>query len=288
MKRQLLDLLFLCTLGVLTWEKIRWETPAVSLTITNLFALAFVVVFLADRLRTRDLAVPAACITLAGLHGGVRRRLPGRLLRPPKPPGADLLGQRAGLVDGALRLPHLRRRAPLPARPPVVPGGVEVVHRRTAPELRLRPAAAGAPGGSERQPGQAGGRPAHRRPGWRRRHQRVRPGERLTEHLPSERTHRRPQPPGRDAVRAAAGVPARLSACPQRAPADGLDAAVSARCAGADAVAVRGAGRHRRPDGAVPGAAPPPPPRTLDAARADARWWWPSRCCTRPATSSGG
>ena len=66
MKRQLLDLLFLCTLGVLTWEKIRWETPAVSLTITNLFALAFVVVFVADRLRTRDFTVPAACITLAG------------------------------------------------------------------------------------------------------------------------------------------------------------------------------------------------------------------------------
>ncbi len=66
MKRNTLDLLFLCTLGVLTWEKIRWETPAVSLTITNIFALAFVVVFLANRIRSRDVAVPAACITLAG------------------------------------------------------------------------------------------------------------------------------------------------------------------------------------------------------------------------------
>jgi hypothetical protein len=66
MKRNTLDLLFLCTLGVLTWEKIRWETPAVSLTITNIFALGFVVVFLVDRIRRRDAAVPAACLTLAG------------------------------------------------------------------------------------------------------------------------------------------------------------------------------------------------------------------------------
>ena len=41
---------------MLTWEKIRWETPAVTLTITNIFALAFVIVFVVDRMRRRDAA----------------------------------------------------------------------------------------------------------------------------------------------------------------------------------------------------------------------------------------
>ena len=54
-------------------------------------------------------------------------------------------GQR--LVDGALRVPDLRRRTHRPARPPAVPGGWIVVHRGAARELRLRRDAAGAPGG---------------------------------------------------------------------------------------------------------------------------------------------
>ena len=58
-----LDWLLLATLVVPTWEKIRWETPAVSLTITNLIASAFIAVFvlvlllislLADLFRDRE------------------------------------------------------------------------------------------------------------------------------------------------------------------------------------------------------------------------------------------
>jgi len=61
-----LDWLLLATLVVPTWEKIRWETPAVSLTITNLIASAFIAVFVLDRLARRDAALPTASIALLG------------------------------------------------------------------------------------------------------------------------------------------------------------------------------------------------------------------------------
>jgi hypothetical protein len=61
-----LDWLLLATLVVPTWEKIRWETTAVSLTITNLIASAFIAVFLLDRLARRDARLPSASIALLG------------------------------------------------------------------------------------------------------------------------------------------------------------------------------------------------------------------------------
>ncbi len=61
-----LDWLLLATLVVPTWEKIRWETSAASLTITNLIASAFIGVFLADRLARRDPRLPSASIALLG------------------------------------------------------------------------------------------------------------------------------------------------------------------------------------------------------------------------------
>jgi O-Antigen ligase len=61
-----LDTLFLATLAVLTFEKIRWETPAATVTLTNLLGLAFVIAFAIDRARRRDLALPAASVTLLG------------------------------------------------------------------------------------------------------------------------------------------------------------------------------------------------------------------------------
>ncbi len=67
--RSWLDTMLLCTLAVLTWEKIRWETPAVTLTATNLFALAFVILFLIDRVRRLDSGIPPACLTLIGFMG---------------------------------------------------------------------------------------------------------------------------------------------------------------------------------------------------------------------------
>ena len=66
MRPSRLDWLLLATLVVPTWEKIRWETPAVSLTITNLIASAFIAVFLVDRLARRDAALPSASIALLG------------------------------------------------------------------------------------------------------------------------------------------------------------------------------------------------------------------------------
>lgn len=61
-----LDWLLLLTLSVLTFEKIRWETPDLTLTWTNLLATAFVVAFIGDRIRRRDALVHPAAITLAG------------------------------------------------------------------------------------------------------------------------------------------------------------------------------------------------------------------------------
>ena len=66
MKLTRLDWLLLLTLSVLTFEKIRWETSLVTLTWTNLLATAFVVAFVIDRLRRRDLLFHPAAITLAG------------------------------------------------------------------------------------------------------------------------------------------------------------------------------------------------------------------------------
>ena len=66
MKLTWLDWLLLLTLSVLTFEKIRWETSLVTLTWTNLLATAFVVAFVIDRLRRRDLLFHPAAITLAG------------------------------------------------------------------------------------------------------------------------------------------------------------------------------------------------------------------------------
>ncbi|MGN6379447.1 MAG: O-antigen ligase family protein [Gaiellales bacterium] len=64
-----LDLLLLATVSVLTFEKIRWETPAVTLTLTNLLSVAFVIAFLVDRIRRRDFNLPAASVTLIGFMG---------------------------------------------------------------------------------------------------------------------------------------------------------------------------------------------------------------------------
>jgi O-Antigen ligase len=64
-----LDILLLATLSVLTFEKIRWETPAATVTLTNLLALAFVIAFAIDRLRRRDYGVPPAAVGLLGFMG---------------------------------------------------------------------------------------------------------------------------------------------------------------------------------------------------------------------------
>jgi hypothetical protein len=61
-----LDWLLLLTLSVLTFEKIRWETPDLTLTWTNLLATTFVIAFVVDRIRRRDAFLHPAAITLAG------------------------------------------------------------------------------------------------------------------------------------------------------------------------------------------------------------------------------
>jgi hypothetical protein len=66
MRPSRLDWLLLATLVVPTWEKIRWETSAVSLTITNLIASAFIAAFVLDRLARRDSKLPPASIALLG------------------------------------------------------------------------------------------------------------------------------------------------------------------------------------------------------------------------------
>jgi hypothetical protein len=66
MKLSRLDWLLLLTLAVLTFEKIRWETSIVTLTWSNLLALAFVVAAVIDRIRRRDPLLHPAAITLAG------------------------------------------------------------------------------------------------------------------------------------------------------------------------------------------------------------------------------
>jgi len=64
-----LDRLLVATLAVLTWEKIRWNTPGVTLTLTNILATAFVACFVVDRVRRRDTAVTPAAMTKARRGG---------------------------------------------------------------------------------------------------------------------------------------------------------------------------------------------------------------------------
>ena len=94
--------------------------------------------------------------------------------------------------------------------------GARLVHRRLRGERRLRdpPARLPARGPQPRQPSP---QPAHGRRG---RHQHLR-RDRRPEHLPGQRAHRRPEPPRRDADRAAARVDAPLPADAARCIASG-------------------------------------------------------------------
>ena len=217
----------------------------------------------------RDAAVPAACLTLLGFMAVFAAVYLAGYFDLQNHAGAELLGEGPGLVDGALRVPDLRRRPPRPGAAGSCScegwkwftGGLLLNCVYGLLQLVLQVGA-----GINLDKLVVG--PAHRRPGRRRRHQRLRPGERLAEHLPRQRADRRPQPPRRDAVRAAAAcscpcLPARAAG----APADGLDAAVHVRRADPDAVALGRPRGPRGPDGAVPGAPPSP-------AAGCARWRW--------------
>ena len=69
MSARRLDLLFVATLGVLTWETVRWQFVA-NLTASNLLTLAFVAAFLVDRIRRRDGRLHPAAVTLLGFGLG--------------------------------------------------------------------------------------------------------------------------------------------------------------------------------------------------------------------------
>jgi hypothetical protein len=64
--RRALDLLLFATLVVITWDKIRWETNVVDLTLSNLLATAYILVAVGIRIADRDARMPPAAITLAG------------------------------------------------------------------------------------------------------------------------------------------------------------------------------------------------------------------------------
>ena len=216
----------------------------------------FVAAFVVARLQRRDdRAAAGPAITLCGLHAGVPGRLPGRLLRPRDEAGADFWAKGMVTWIGALRVPDHGRR---PRHPRAAP-------RSTSGSIRwfVTGVTANAVYGIVQLALQVGAGvnldklvvgAADRRPGQGRRHQRVRAGGRHREHLPHQRAHRRPQPPGRDAVRAAA-VAAAASTCPTRRGRRrlGLLLLFLLVRAGADAVAQRGAGRRRRTAGAVAG-----------------------------------
>jgi O-antigen ligase len=61
------DRLLLATMLVLSWDKLRWEAPAFSMTFSNILATAFVAAFAWDRIRRRDTALPVASLTLLAL-----------------------------------------------------------------------------------------------------------------------------------------------------------------------------------------------------------------------------
>jgi O-Antigen ligase len=69
MKLGWMDWLLLLTLSVLTFEKLSWSTSVVTLTWTNLLAVAFAVAFVIDRVRTRDALLHPASLTLIGFMG---------------------------------------------------------------------------------------------------------------------------------------------------------------------------------------------------------------------------
>ena len=93
MKLTKLDWLLLLTLSVLTFEKIRWETSDLTLTWTNLLATTFVVVFIVDRIRRRDLMLHPAAIEpsptpIVRALGRYRRSTGRRTIRPAMSPSA--------------------------------------------------------------------------------------------------------------------------------------------------------------------------------------------------------
>jgi O-antigen ligase len=61
---RVLDWMLLGTLAVMSLDKIRWEAPAFTMTLSNITSVIFVVAFAYTRWRTRDAALPPAAITL--------------------------------------------------------------------------------------------------------------------------------------------------------------------------------------------------------------------------------
>ena len=250
MRLSRLDWLLLLTLSVLTFEKIRWETSSVTLTWTNLLATAFVVAFVIDRIRHRDLLLHPAAITLAGFmlaFGAVY--LAGYFDLTDR---AALTYWLKGIGTWAIHFTYLilgvahmvRRGRPLFLRAIYAfTAGIVVNCVYGVIQLALAIAA-----GINLDRLVVG--PAHGRAGRHRRHQRLRHGVGLAERLPDQRADRRSQPPRRDAVRPADDAPALLPGRPPRPPPDRPPAALHARRPGADAVALGRARRRRRPGGA--------------------------------------
>jgi hypothetical protein len=63
--RRAADILLLCTLFTITFTKLRWEAGAADVRIAELFACAFVLIFLGIRVRDRDWRFPRTVRVLA-------------------------------------------------------------------------------------------------------------------------------------------------------------------------------------------------------------------------------
>ena len=248
MKLGWLDWLLLLTLSVLTFEKLSWSTSVVTLTWTNLLAVAFVVAFVVDRVHRSDTLLHPAAITLAGfMIAFAAVYLAGYYDLTDK---AALQYWLKGLGTWAIHFTYLilgvahmvrrGRRLYLRAIYAFTAGmvvncvyGILQLGLQIAAGINLDQVVVGRLTSGQ---GGIGGINVYGTVGG------------IAEHLPHQRAHRRSEPSRRDAVRAAHAAPALLPGQPPRPPADRRAAALPVRRPGADAVAL---GRARRSRGLV-------------------------------------
>ena len=205
-----LDGLFLAAIATVTWEAMRFAAGPVDVTWSDILISLFLACVIVNRVLDRDSCLPRQAATLAGF---MLVFLVVYLC------GYFDLSTREALafwtkgiivVAGTRAVPGVRRRLRRPPRHGAVPAGRQVAAGGHRHLLRLRPRPARDQGRDRAEPRPARRRHADAGPRQDQRHQRLRPGRRHREHLPDQRADRRPQPPRRDALPAAADAAPRL------------------------------------------------------------------------------
>ncbi len=191
--RRVTSFLFLASVFCVTFEKVHWNIAG-SVSLADVLALLFLAAFAVTTARLR---VPRTTAVLLGFFAAFLARLPRRLLQPLGLGRARPVGEGPHQVADPLRLPRVRGRLALAARPALLLAHARLVQRRHRRQRGLRRAAA-ARRAARRQPRRERALTDHRR---REPDQHLRRDQRR-ERLPAERADRRPEPPRDHADRA--------------------------------------------------------------------------------------